>query len=383
MNPPKRIKLNPTPCLKTFVIPDTDFTLETIMSLALLSFLHPISDPSQIQFIDPLKDIPYSTLTDQNIFIIGVGGKYISNCQTFHWKEQTKLQKQKGKQKGRGKQDKKAALGDQHFNDSKRCKLTPLSAVGLIYKLYGKLIICNITNMSINDASLNWLFERCYFDYIEIIDAYTREIKLYNGQPQGDARFNNENLLLPSIIKYYNVQHGDNDDEEVKKLRIQKIFETISILKLGFSNFLKYFAFSFIRGKQIIIDNYGKPIPNIDPKLSDQIIILSEFIPWKEHIFNYEKEIDKLGTLKYVIFKDTSNSWRIYCVPINPSSFESRKKLPLKWRGLETDQLREISGIDDIVFVHVNGFIGGAESLDGCLQMAVQSLLNQDEQEQV
>jgi uncharacterized UPF0160 family protein len=38
--------------------------------------------------------------------------------------------------------------------------------------------------------------------------------------------------------------------------------------------------------------------------------------------------------------------------------------------------LKSISGIQDIVFVHANGFIGGAESFESTLQMGVLSLKN-------
>jgi uncharacterized UPF0160 family protein len=34
------------------------------------------------------------------------------------------------------------------------------------------------------------------------------------------------------------------------------------------------------------------------------------------------------------------------------------------------DELRKISGIEDIVFVHVSGFIGGAKSFESTLRMA-------------
>jgi uncharacterized UPF0160 family protein len=37
--------------------------------------------------------------------------------------------------------------------------------------------------------------------------------------------------------------------------------------------------------------------------------------------------------------------------------------------------LKKISGIEDIVFVHASGFIGGAKSYDSTLKMAKLSLL--------
>jgi uncharacterized UPF0160 family protein len=31
-----------------------------------------------------------------------------------------------------------------------------------------------------------------------------------------------------------------------------------------------------------------------------------------------------------------------------------------KWRGLRDNELAEVSGVENAVFVHMNGFIGGA-----------------------
>ena len=36
--------------------------------------------------------------------------------------------------------------------------------------------------------------------------------------------------------------------------------------------------------------------------------------------------------------------------------------------------LKKISGLDDIVFVHASGFIGGAVSYESTLKMAIESL---------
>jgi uncharacterized UPF0160 family protein len=63
---------------------------------------------------------------------------------------------------------------------------------------------------------------------------------------------------------------------------------------------------------------------------------------------------------------------------VNKSSdnFELRKALVAEWRGIkDMDELRTISGIHDIVFVHNSGFIGGARSYDNALVMATRSII--------
>lgn len=62
---------------------------------------------------------------------------------------------------------------------------------------------------------------------------------------------------------------------------------------------------------------------------------------------------------------------------VSPDKFESRKPLPVLWRGLEFDKLSEVAGILGCVFVHMSGFIGGNQTYKGALAMARASLISQ------
>ena len=44
------------------------------------------------------------------------------------------------------------------------------------------------------------------------------------------------------------------------------------------------------------------------------------------------------------------------------------------WRGLRDDELSARAGIPGCVFVHASGFIGGHNTYDGALQMALRTL---------
>ena len=61
-------------------------------------------------------------------------------------------------------------------------------------------------------------------------------------------------------------------------------------------------------------------------------------------------------------------------MPVAPASFESRKSLPVAWRGLRDEALSEVSGIPGCVFVHSAGFIGGNDTRAGAIEMARQGL---------
>lgn len=71
---------------------------------------------------------------------------------------------------------------------------------------------------------------------------------------------------------------------------------------------------------------------------------------------------------------DRSKNWRLQAVAVSPDKFDSRKPLPLPWRGLEGNKLSEEAGIPGCVFVHMSGFIGANKSFEGALAMAKASL---------
>ena len=63
----------------------------------------------------------------------------------------------------------------------------------------------------------------------------------------------------------------------------------------------------------------------------------------------------------YVLYPDEfGGNWRIQAVPVAAESFESRKALPAKWRGVRDDELSKLSGVEGCIFVHASGFTGGA-----------------------
>lgn len=368
------------------LIPNGEFTLETVMAVSLLKFLHPVQHIDQLISDDDEAKVAsflHKRIHDPETFVIGAGNVYLPQLHTFHWSPDKPQGRNRGNSNNKSKtRKKKRQIPHHYFNDSKRCKVVPLATVGLVYKMYGKLIISKITNMPLSDSNIDWLFERAYFDYIEIIDAYVRGIRLYNFKDVlPKPRFKSDQHTLPLFVKMYNPIEAEN----IEKTRILKFCQVVDILNNAFANYIKYFAFSFIHGKQVVNDaysaatsgsNFEKYKTLANPEIFKKILILPEFIPWKEHLFNYEKDHNLVGQCIYVVYQDSSKDWRIAAVPTQPSSFQSRKKLPDSWCGLDKQELREITGIDDINFIHAQGFIGGADSLVSCLKLAILALNN-------
>lgn len=49
-------------------------------------------------------------------------------------------------------------------------------------------------------------------------------------------------------------------------------------------------------------------------------------------------------------------------------------RISLPWSGLRDDDLEKESNIPGAIFVHVNGFIGGAKTREGVLMIAIEAL---------
>lgn len=55
-----------------------------------------------------------------------------------------------------------------------------------------------------------------------------------------------------------------------------------------------------------------------------EIIELGERCPWKDHLLALEEELDIAGEIKFAIFHDTSDSFRVQAIPLQPDSFICR-----------------------------------------------------------
>jgi uncharacterized UPF0160 family protein len=100
----------------------------------------------------------------------------------------------------------------------------------------------------------------------------------------------------------------------------------------------------------------------IETAVNPHYIVFDQYCPWQHIVIN---ETDIL----YVIFPSTTGDWRVRAVPTFSGSFESRKPLPKSWAGKRTDELAEITGVDDATFCHPARFIAGSKTKEGALQL--------------
>jgi len=245
---------------------------------------------------------------------------------------------------------------------------TKLSSAGLIYKHFGKKIVANRLQNSIDDPKVELLWLKLYKEFIEAIDAIDNGISQY---PNDIKPLYSTRTDLSSRVGYLNPAWNQSVDAQAVDARF---FEASKLTGTEFLNRLDYYANAWLPARNLLIESINSSKATIDT--TGRIILFNQFLPWKEHLFELESTGEVApNTAIYVVYPDeTGGNWRIQAVPASPESFESRKALPEEWRGLRDDELSRASGIDGGVFIHASGFIGGNQTKEGALKLAQVSL---------
>ncbi|KAG8932194.1 hypothetical protein FRC02_001546 [Tulasnella sp. 418] len=245
---------------------------------------------------------------------------------------------------------------------------TKLSSAGLIYKHYGKEIIASQLGLTLDDPKVEILWLKMYREFIEALDGIDNGVLQY---PQELAPAYRNKTDLSSRVGWLNPAWNEPMDSNTVNALFQKASD---LAGSEFLNRLHYYGKSWLPARDIVAAGLESRF-NAHP--SGQIILFDTFAPWKEHIYELEKQqgIAEEQKAIYVIYPDeTGGNWRVQAVSISPDSFVSRKPLPEPWRGMRDDELSKISGIPECIFVHSSGFIGGNKTKEGALEMARKGL---------
>ncbi|CAD8179977.1 unnamed protein product [Paramecium pentaurelia] len=251
-----------------------------------------------------------------------------------------------------------------------------LSSAGLIYKHFGLEIIQNLIShindtvettieiQKVDEKTLNLIYIKLYKNFIQSIDAIDNGINQFPNQDQIKYQINTH---LSAVINRFNPTWCEKNQDENAKFHQALEFVNTELISQMKSIYLGWYP-----GRYYVVQAYDS---RLEQDQSGQILKLQMALPWKSHIFDIEQERGTVGLIKFVLYPDRNEGWRVQAVSVNEDSFENRKSLKKEWRGVkDIEQLKEISGIDDIVFVHASGFIGGARSYENALKMAKLSL---------
>eukprot|EP00164_Ancoracysta_twista_P006531 GFYU01009105.1.p1 GENE.GFYU01009105.1~~GFYU01009105.1.p1 ORF type:complete len:355 (+),score=90.06 GFYU01009105.1:33-1097(+) len=238
---------------------------------------------------------------------------------------------------------------------------TKLSSAGLVYKHFGKDFINSV--VSVDEKTLELVYDKVYENFVEAVDAVDNGINQY---PTDIKPLYKVNTSLGSRVSKLNPSWNEEGIDVEERFR-QAMQMTGSELVAAIEGLVH----SWLPARSIVADGLAKRM-DLDP--SGRILRLDQFCPWKAHLNDLEKEQGIEGQILYVLYGDSSGKWRVQCVSLSETSFENRKSLPEKWRGVRDDALSQLSGIDGCIFVHASGFIAGNVTFEGALAMARASL---------
>ncbi|KAG7099251.1 hypothetical protein E1B28_001114 [Marasmius oreades] len=239
---------------------------------------------------------------------------------------------------------------------------TKLSSAGLVFKHFGKEIISNVAQLNVDHENVHTLWLKMYKEFIEAIDAVDNGISQYPTDLK--PRYTNRTDLSSRVAAL-----NPPWNQTLDAAGVDAQFLRASSLTGGeFMGKLSYYANAWLPARELLTEAMAKSRANIDS--TGKIILLEQFLPWKEHLFELETKSGGPPAALYIIYPDEfGGNWRVQAVPVSPDSFESRKALPEKWRGVRDDELSKISGVDGCIFVHASGFIGGNKTKEGAMQL--------------
>jgi uncharacterized UPF0160 family protein len=258
------------------------------------------------------------------------------------------------------------------FAEDGRRARTKLSSAGLVYKHFGKKVVAAVlaeASLTVSDEELETVYHKVYDAFVEAVDAIDNGVARFDTTepPRYDSSTD-----LGARIGRLNADWNEPATAEVQDANFSK---AVALAGAELDACILSVAKSWLPARSIVLTSM-KARTNDDP--AGRILVMRDWAPWKDHLFSIEDEELAAGNsapVQYVVYKDmTGGSWRVQAVPVNKSSFASRTPLPEAWRGARDDSLSTLSHIDDCVFVHASGFIGGNKTFDGAMEMARRSL---------
>ncbi|KAM3962067.1 uncharacterized protein ACR2FA_003748 [Aphomia sociella] len=250
----------------------------------------------------------------------------------------------------------KPALGDKYK--------IKLSSAGLVYTYYGEQLIQQLApnGLPLNPSDLSIIYKKVYENFIEEIDAIDNGVPMTEEEPKYKIRTH-----LSARIARLNPEWNTSQQIDIKQL-FQK---AMTLAGEEFLHTINYFTAIWLPARDYVKSAIDS---RFDVHVSGQILEFTDRFPWKEHLFDLEAEMEIGQEIKYILFNDKPNSWRVQVVPVSPSSFIARKSLHKSWWGVRDEVLSDVAQIEGCIFCHSTGFIGGNISRDGALKMAVASL---------
>lgn len=243
-----------------------------------------------------------------------------------------------------------------------------LSSAGLIYKHFGRAVVRAVLereSVPVSDEQdLERIYAKVYKAFMEAVDAIDNGVPRY--ETEKPAKYDSSTDLSSRVALLNSEWWEKNPNQDANFLK------AVALTGSELDNCITRTAKSWLPARAIVAKAMAR---RKEEESSGRLLVMHEWAPWKDHLFDIEREEGATGELLYVVYKDmTGRSWRVQCVPVEKSPFESRRPLPESWRGIRDNELSKLIGIDGCIFVHAAGFIGGNVRFEGAMEMARKAL---------
>lgn len=241
--------------------------------------------------------------------------------------------------------------------------VTRLSSAGLIYKHFGREILQKACQ--VEEKHLDYVYKQIYQNFFEHIDAIDNGINVSDGELKYQVT-----TTLSSRVGYFNPNWNTPEDEIDES---KSFAAAMALTRAEFMQKVDHLTKVVLPARTLVEDAIKN---RFSIHKSGHVIHLTTVCPWQSHIYDLEKEMDIVGEILYVVYKDTRGKFRIQCISESSGSFINRQSLPKAWWGIRDEALDKLTGVPGSIFVHASGFIGGHNTYEGVLSMADQSISN-------
>lgn len=219
----------------------------------------------------------------------------------------------------------------------KRQNDVPYASFGLVWKEFG-------AEVSGSEA----LAEKIDGKLVQPIDANDNGLAV--GAPEDGAGFALSEYTIDNIIGVFNPTWDSYTEEEFNLQFIDAVKFAKKVLEREIKHAQK-------------AEESALRLAEIYNKTEDKrLLVLDKPYFWKGVVEDWPEPL-------YIVFP-YDGQWGLSAVREKGSKFKNRKDLPREWGGKEVLDLRKITGVEDVLFVHNNLFAAKAASKDGALKLA-------------
>ncbi|KAI5192686.1 hypothetical protein NEMIN01_2153 [Nematocida minor] len=242
-----------------------------------------------------------------------------------------------------------------------------LSSAGLVYKYHGKEFIKAI-GIEFDDSLASELFiSTLYNTYFVSVDAND------NGIDISDSVKYNQRVLDDMVKSFvpYNLSPVYSF-EEAESIRYEAFLEAMEYMGSDLIRHCNKLAYDVSHNGKRLNEEYLA----LGEK-NDYYLVLTQGGVFSKDIIYYYNNLYK-KKIHMIISPRKTMKGNTYSIQSIPDQHQSKYKplIPLceEWRGLRNEELRRVSGLADIEFVHATGFCGSAETLETAITMAEESI---------